>query len=88
MKIKKELILFISVGISLIIAGFIIFFIPNYFGQNELYKVLTQGEVLVGIVVAVPTLSIWFFSIQDNSKKFEAESALAVLEIKKNMTYF
>ena len=83
MKIKKELILFISVGISLIIAGFIIFFIPNYFGQNELYKVLTQGEVLVGIVVAVPTLSIWFFSIQDNSKKFEAESALAVLEIKK-----
>lgn len=83
MKIKKELILFISVGISIIIAGFIIFFIPNYFGKNELYKVLTQGEVLVGIVVAVPTLSIWFFSIQDNSKKFETASALAVVEIKK-----
>lgn len=83
MKIKKELILFISVGISIIIAGLIIFFIPNYFGKNELYKVLTQGEVLVGIVVAVPTLSIWFFSIQDNSKKFETASALAVVEIKK-----
>ena len=83
MKSKKELILFISVGISIIIAGFIIFFIPNYFGKNELYKVLTQGEVLVGIVVAVPTLSIWFFSIQDNSKKFETASALAVVEIKK-----
>lgn len=81
--IKRESLLGISVVIGFLIALIILVSIPFVFDFTELYKVITQGEILVGLAVAFPTLAIWFFSIQDNRKKIETESSLAVLKIKK-----
>ena len=69
--IKRESLLGISVVIGFLIALIILVSIPFVFDFTELYKVITQGEILVGLAVAFPTLAICFFSIQDNRKKIE-----------------
>lgn len=83
MKNKEYLVLFLSVVVSLFSISVILY--TNYLtdGKNLILENLSQGEVLAGIVIALPTIVTWMYSIKnekDKEKKYISENALHIVK--------
>lgn len=83
MKNKEYLVLFLSAVVSLFSISVILY--TNYLtdGKNLILENLSQGEVLAGIVIALPTIVTWMYSIKnekDKEKKYISENALHIVK--------
>lgn len=65
-----------------LIVFFLILFLVNLYPNNKILKILSQGEILVGIIVAIPSLLVWSSTINLNKNQIELEDKKTLLEIK------
>ena len=65
-KDTKLLLSFAAVGVMIVI---IILCMDNFYkGENLIFKNLSQGEVLAGIVIALPTVVTWKQAIEQSKE--------------------
>lgn len=81
---KKITFLLVSIAVSLIVLYIIIYKYPGLPDNKSLSEILTQGEIIAGIAVGIPTICTWIFSIEENQIKTKKEAAIQVLEIIKH----
>ena len=64
----KLLLSFAAVGV--VIVGIILYMNNLFEGKNLILNSLSQGEVLAGIVIALPTLVTWNQAIEQSQEKY------------------
>ena len=81
---KKLKFLLGSIFVSLLVLYIIIYKYPGLPDNKSLSEVITQGEIIAGIAVGIPTICTWIFSIEENQSKTKKDAAIQVLEIIKH----